>query len=182
MFTKSIHRQAGALILLMLCLSLALRAQLSKEDQKAAKDMITGTLYLRLDVPLRSEVGNWGVGSAPLLEVSPTNHDFSRLLNQEMNSKEMTATSRFAKRERVNYCLLPEFAVHAGDITMNDDEVDLMLEGFKPVNYEVTINFIHIKSLADFTKAFNQTFSKFRCRRNILNGPLRFEMQLPNTS
>jgi hypothetical protein len=144
----------------MLCLPLTLHAQLSKQDQEAAKQMIAGTVYLRLDVPLRSEVGGWGVGSAPLLEVSPTSHDTARLLGQEMNNKEMSATSRFKKRERVNYVFYPNYPVHAGALTMNGDEVKLMLEGFKPINYEVTINFIQIKSLDDFIKAFNQTFSK----------------------
>jgi hypothetical protein len=144
MMSKSVRRQAGALLLLLLCLPLALRAQMSKQDMETAKGMIAGMLYLRLDVPLRSEVGNWGIGSAPLLEVSPTSHDTSRLLAQETNSKEMTSTSRFKKRA----------------LKVNGDEVNLMLEGFKPINYEVTINFVQIKSIDDFTKAFNQTFSK----------------------
>jgi hypothetical protein len=157
---KSLRRQAGILLLLSLCLPLSLRAQLSKQDQEAAKGMIAGTLYLRLDVPLRSEVGNWGIGSAPLLEVTPTGHDTARLLGQVMNSKEMTATSKFKKRERIDYVFYPNYAVHAGVLKFNGDEADLMLEGFKPINYEVTINFIHINSLDDFTKAFNQTFSK----------------------
>jgi len=148
------------LLLLMLSLPLASNAQLSKEDQEKAKSMLAGTLYLRLDVPLRSEVGNWGVGSAPLLEVSPTGHDTAHLLAQAMNSKETTATSRFSKRERINYFFYPNYAVHAGTLKVNGDEVNVMEEGFKPDNYEVTINFIQIKSLDDFTKAFNQTFSK----------------------
>jgi hypothetical protein len=160
MISKSVRWQAGALLLLLLCLPLALRAQLSKQDEETAKDMIKGTLYLRLDVPLRSEVGNWGIGSAPLLEVSPTGHDTARLLGQVMNSKEMTATSKFKKRERIDYVFYPNYAIHAGTLKFNGDEADLMLEGFKPINYEVTINFVQIKSIGDFTKAFNQTFSK----------------------
>jgi hypothetical protein len=158
--SKSIRCQAGALLLFWLCLPCTLRAQLSKEDQEKAKGMIAGTLYLRLDVPLRSEVGNWGIGSAPLLEVSPTGHDTARLLAEATNSKEITATSRFSKRERINYFFYPNFAVHAGTLTVNGDEVNVMEEGFKPDNYEVTINFIQIKSIDDFTKAFNQAFSK----------------------
>jgi hypothetical protein len=160
MIFKSLRRQAGALLLLLLCLPLSLRAQLSKQDEETAKKMVAGTLYLRLDVPLRSEVGNWGIGSAPLLEVSPTGHDAARLLAQQMNSKEMKSTSKFAKRERINYVFYPNYAIHAGTLTLKGDEVDLMLEGFKPINYEVTINFVQIKSIDDFTKAFNQTFSK----------------------
>ena len=160
MIGKPVRWQAGVLLLLLLCMPLALRAQLSKQDEQTAKGMVAGTLYLRLDVPLRSEVGNWGIGSAPLLEVSPTSHDTSRLLAQETNSKEMTSTSRFKKRERINYVFYPNYPVHAGALKVNGDEVNLMLEGFKPINYEVTINFIQIKSLDDFTKAFNQTFSK----------------------
>lgn len=160
MFWKPLRYPAGVLLLLVLYLPLTLNAQLSKEDKETAKSMISGTLYLRLDVPLRSEVGNWGIGSAPLLEVSPTGYDITHLLNLTMSSKEMTATSKFAKRERINYIFYPNYAVHAGALKFNGDEADLMLEGFKPINYEVTINFIHINSLDDFTKAFKQTFSK----------------------
>jgi len=158
---SNVHRLSIlAVILLSFCAPLAVRAQMSAQDSQTAKAMISGTLYLRLDVPLRSEVGNWGVGSEPLLEVSPTGHDSSRLIGEEMNSKEMTTTSRFKKRERINWAFFPNYPVRYGKLTVKGNTVEVFLEGEKPINYEVKINFIQINSVADFTKAFNQTFSK----------------------
>lgn len=145
---------------LSFCAPLAVWAQMSAPDSEAAKRMASGTLYLRLDVPLRSEVGNWGIGSEPLLEVSPTGHDTSRLIAEEMNNKEMTTTSRFKKRERINWAFFPNYPVRYGKLTVRGNTVEVFLEGIKPNDYEVKINFIQIDSLADFTKAFNQTFSK----------------------
>lgn len=147
-------------LLLSFCAPLAVWAQMSAQDSETAKFMVSGTLYLRLDVPLRSEVGNWGVGSEPLLEVSPTGHDTSRLIGEEMKSKEMTATSRFKKRERINWAFFPNYPVRYGKLTVRGNTVEVFLEGIRPNDYEVKIDFIQIDSLADFTKAFNQTFSK----------------------
>lgn len=160
MTMNSLIRYSGVVLLLLLSMPVTVCAQLSKQDQETAKTMAAGTLYLRLDVPLRSEVGNWGIGSAPLLEVWPTGHDTSRLLNQEMNSSEMTATSRFKKRERINYLFYPNYPVHFGSLVFSDDTVEVWTEGFKPINYEVRVNLIRIKSIEDFTKAFNLAFSK----------------------
>ncbi|MGO9086886.1 MAG: hypothetical protein ACLQBK_16815 [Candidatus Sulfotelmatobacter sp.] len=145
-------------LLLSLCAPLAVWAQMSAQESKTAQGMVSGTLYLRLDVPLRSEVGHWGLGSEPLLEVSPTGHDSSRLINREMKNKEMTETSRWRMRERINWVFFPNYPVRYGKLTVKGNTVEVFLEGVQP-NYEVRIDFIQIDSLADFTKAFNQTFS-----------------------
>ena len=43
----------GVALLFVLFAPLVVRAELSKEDREASKRMIAGTLYLRLDVPLK---------------------------------------------------------------------------------------------------------------------------------
>ena len=56
-------------LLFVLFAPLVVRAELSKEDREAAKRMIAGTLYLRLDVPLRYVMGSFGWGPETVLEV-----------------------------------------------------------------------------------------------------------------
>ena len=51
---------AGVTLLSVLLLApLSLRAQLSKEDHQAAQQMISGTLYLRVQAPQKYGMGAW---------------------------------------------------------------------------------------------------------------------------
>jgi hypothetical protein len=150
MMSKSVRRQAGVLLLLLFCLPLLLRAQLSKQDEETAKGMIAGTLYLRLDVPLKSVLGGFGYGPEALLEVSPAGHDAARKLGMPIDSK----------KEKLNWAFYPNYPVHSGKLSLKGDAVTVSTEGVKPNQYEIMIDFIHINTLDDFTKAFNQTFSK----------------------
>ena len=50
------------------------RAELSGNDRQQAKKMIEGTLYLRIDAPCMYEIGGFGLGVEPLVEVSPTGY------------------------------------------------------------------------------------------------------------
>jgi hypothetical protein len=140
----------GMALLLFLCTPLALRAQLSKQDQETAKSMIAGTLYLRLHAPCKYGTGQWGTGLGSVLEVSPTAHDTQRKLSFPTTSG----------RESLYWGFFPNQAVHEGSLSYDGDTVMVWMEGVKPDNNEIQIDFIHIKSIDDFTKAFNQTFSK----------------------
>ncbi|MGA3161355.1 MAG: hypothetical protein ABSC77_09060 [Terracidiphilus sp.] len=148
MTSKSVRWQAGVLLLLLLCLPLILRAQLSKEDRAAIKGMTSGTLYLRVDLPCKYVVGNWGVGPESLLEVSPTGYSAERKLALPTH-----------KRESVYWGFFPNSTVRYGKPSYNGETVSLDLEGVSP-NHEVILDFINIRSLDDFTKAFNLAFSK----------------------
>ena len=54
----------GVALLCLLFAPLVVKAELSKEDREEAKRMIAGTLYLRLDVPLKYVMGSFmGPGS-----------------------------------------------------------------------------------------------------------------------
>jgi hypothetical protein len=152
MMSKSVRWQAGVLLLLLLCLPLALRAQMSKHDQDAAKKMIAGTLYLRLDVPLNYVQGAWGLGPEALLEVSPTGHDAIRKISLLDAKKE--------GRSHVIWALFPNDGVRYGKLSFDHDKIEIWMEGLQIRDLEIKIDFVQIKSLDDFTKAFNQTFSK----------------------
>jgi hypothetical protein len=142
---------AGVALLVVLFASLVVRAEMSKEDREAAKRMIAGTLYLRLDVPLKFVAGSFGWGPEAVLEVSPTGHDTTRILSLPI---------KHPKREKLNWVFYPNYPVRFAKLLFKGDKVSVWAEGMSPNEYEIMIDFIQINSLDDFTKAFNQTFSK----------------------
>jgi len=141
----------GVALLFVLFAPLVVRAELSKEDREAAKRMIAGTLYLRLDVPLKYVMGSFGWGPEAVLEVSPTGHDTTRILSLPIKNP---------KKAKLNWVFYPNYSVRFGKLLFKGDTVSVWAEGLSPNNYEIMIDFIQINSLDDFTKAFNQIFSK----------------------
>ncbi len=146
---------SGAALLIVLLAPLAVRAELSKQDRDTAKNMIAGTLYLRLDVPCRYGRGRWGIAKAihhveSLLEVSPAGYTAERKL----------ALPGKHKRDSIYWGFSPNDAVRYGKLLFEGDTVQVWMEGVSPHDYEMLADFIHIQNLDDFTKAFNRTFSK----------------------
>ncbi|HEV2729915.1 MAG TPA: hypothetical protein VGV15_07770 [Terriglobales bacterium] len=141
----------GVALLVVLLASLVVRAEMPKEDREAAKRMTAGTLYLRLDVPLKFVPGGFGWGPESVLEVSPTGHDTTRVLSLPI---------KHPKREKLNFVFYPNYPVRFAKLLFKGDRVSVWAEGVSPKEYEIMIDFIQINSLDDFTKAFNQTFSK----------------------
>lgn len=139
---------AAVLCLLFMFSPQGLWAELSKEDRAAIKEMASGTLYLRVDLPCKYVIGNWGVGPESLLEVTPTDYSAERKLALPTR-----------KRESVYWGFFPNSSVRYGKPSFNGETVSLDLEGVSP-NHEVILDFIDIRSLDDFTKAFNLVFSK----------------------
>lgn len=143
---------AGVVILFIFIFltSLVAMAELSKQERDTAKKMTAGTLYLRLDVPCKYGTAGMGLNVESLLEVSPTGHDVERKLN--LPSKQ--------KRESVYWGFFPNDIVRYGKLSFHGDTVQLWMEGAPPNDNEVMIDFIHIQTMDDFVKVFNQTFSK----------------------
>jgi len=141
---------AGLMLMAVALASVPASAQMSSSDRNVAKTMIGGTLYLRIDVPCRYEVGGWGVSVSALLEVSPTGWDVQRLLTQRSERN----------RESIYWGFSPNDSVRYGTLKYMGDTVELWMEGVPPNNYEVMLHFVNIKTLDDFKKAFDQTFSK----------------------
>jgi len=141
----------GVALLFLLFAPLVVRAELSKEDREEAKRMIAGTLYLRLDVPLKYVMGSFGWGPEAVLEVSPNGHDTTRILSLPIKNP---------KKAKLNWVFYPNYPVRFGKLLFKADTVSVWAEGVSPNDYEIMIDFIQINSLDDFTKAFNQTFSK----------------------
>ncbi len=148
MTKRCIDLCAAVLFLLFMFSTQGLWAELSKADRASIKEMTSGTLYLRVDIPCKYVVGNWGVGPESLLEVSPTEYSAERKLSLPTR-----------KRESVYWGFFPNSSVRYGKPSFNGETVSLDLEGVSP-NHEVILDFINIRSLDDFTKAFNLAFSK----------------------
>ncbi|MFI5176882.1 MAG: hypothetical protein ACHQKY_18650 [Terriglobia bacterium] len=136
-------------LLFVLLASSAVRAELSKQERDTAKSMAAGTLYLRLDVPCKYGGGYWRLKVDSMLEVSPTGYDVDRKLSLPRK-----------KNEFVYWRFLPNDGVRYGKLSFSGDTVQLWLEGAPPKIDELAIDFIHIQTMDDFIKAFNQTFSK----------------------
>ncbi len=149
---KPLRGQVGVMLLLLLGLPLALRAQLSEQEQGTAKKMMKGTFYLRLDAPLNYVQGAWGLGPEPILEVSPTGHDTSKRFAQLRTGKNGDS--------RVIWVFFPNDGMRYAKLSFNNDTVHIWMEGLQISDIEMKLDFVQIKSLDDFTKAFNQTFSK----------------------
>lgn len=141
---------AGVLLVVVVLVPTAASAQLSSGDKNIAKTMVSGTLYLRLDVPCRYEVGGFGISVTALLEVSPTGWDVERLLNQRSESR----------RESIYWGFSPNDAARYGSLKYTGDTIEVWMEGVPPNDYELMLNFVRIKSLDDFKKAFDLVFSK----------------------
>ena len=128
----------------------AVQAALSKQERDSAKAMTSGTLYLRLDVPCKYGSGGFGLNVEPVLEVSPTGHDAEHRLNLPNKNK----------RESVYWGFFPNDAVRYAKLSFDGDTVRVWMEGVPPKNDEIMIDFVHIQTMDDFSKAFNRTFSK----------------------
>ena len=113
--------------------------------------MIAGTLYLRLDVPLKYVMGSFGWGPEAVLEVSPTGHDTTRILSLPIKNRRGQNSTGYSIQ--ITRCVSESCLFKGG-------QVSVWAEGVSPNDYEIMIDFIQINSFDDFTKAFNQTFSK----------------------
>ncbi|MGA3099500.1 MAG: hypothetical protein ABSF25_23850 [Bryobacteraceae bacterium] len=141
----------------MLCLPLALRAQLSKEDREAAKKMISGTLYLRVQAPQKYGLGYWAPYSVSMLEAAPTGVSADRKLAEPLKS--IPKNGYHLKQEEVYWGYLANTPVRYGKLESEEGKLVVWMERVEP-NTDVSIDFIDIKSLDDFTKAFNLALSK----------------------
>ena len=160
MMSKSVRWQAGILLLLLLCLPLALRAQLSKlskEDSEAAGKMISGTLYLRLQAPQKYGMGGWAPYSLSMLEASPTKVSADRLLAEPL--KHIPWNGYHLKNEEVYWGYLANTPINHCKLVTEKGRLVVWCERVDP-NTDVSVDLIDVNSLDDFTKAFNLTFSK----------------------
>jgi len=135
--------RATAVVVLALAATSVVEAQLSPADRSQAEAMVAGRLYLRVDAPC--DYGRM----VPLLVVSPDKADaMGRIadLSQE-------------NLEAVYWYFGPNDALQHAVLRWGIKSVRVWADGAIRDN-EVMIDFVGIKTLDDFEKAFARTFSK----------------------
>jgi hypothetical protein len=144
------------MLLLALILSLApvANAELTSKEREQVKEIIKGDLYLRTTIPMRYTSGRGGIGSAVLVEVSPTAIDCDKNMPPPVPDKKNRIV------DTVYWGFGPNDVIRYGKLYFKgSDTVDLWAEGVKPKDIEVMIRFVQIKTVDDFKKAFDQVLS-----------------------
>jgi len=147
----------GMLLMFFLCMPLLLRAQLSKEDHEAAENMLLGTLYLRVQAPQRFGMGAWVPYSVSQLEASPTMISADRKLADPL--KDTWKGTNGQKHENIYWGYLANTPLNRCKLFSEKGILEVWCDRVDP-NSEVSVDFLNIKTLEDFTKTFNLTFSR----------------------
>lgn len=133
----------------------------SLKDKAAAKEMVKGTLYLRIDVPCIRGSKGCSVWARPLTEVSPTG--LSVTGDGAARDPRMTAGGLLGSTARFGtpyWGFGPNDRVRRyGVMRWYDDAVVIWLKGLVPGQGLVPVVFSGIRSLADFKAAFEKTFA-----------------------
>jgi hypothetical protein len=122
----------------------ALNAQIATADKQAAEAMVAGVLYLRLDAPC--DYGRM----VPMLVVSPEGAD----------ALQRIADLSIENRQNVYWQFGPNTAVQGTALRWGIDSARVWSEGLRKSRNEVMIDFVGLKTLEDFKKAFDRTFSR----------------------
>lgn len=137
---------------LLLCVSAAGQAQLPKQERKEAKAMLSGTLYSRIDLPCGTGRHPMGTYMVPLVEVSPTG----------VNTDGETGFSGGMFHAQSTYWGVgPNDSLELADLEFDEDTAEIEFEGVgRTEGNDTVVKFVGIRSLDDFKKAFERTFSK----------------------
>jgi hypothetical protein len=119
-------------------------AQLSPGDRQAASKMVEGRLYLKIDAPC--DHGR----EVPMVEVSPTSVDLETRISELTPENRPNLFWRFG----------PNDAAHDTVLRFGLDRIRVWSEGVSPKNDQFMIEFVRIKTLDDFRKAFDLAFSR----------------------
>lgn len=150
---RTIRLSICALMLAALVAPVALQAALPKSDRSAAKAMMSGTLYVRLDVPCATGRHPFGTYKRPLVQVSPEGSD---------SEAEEGMTASWWHADSTYWGIRINDPVKVEDIEWEEDEgIEIELEGVGRAEDEGTVLLlVGVNSLADFEQAFENAFSK----------------------
>jgi hypothetical protein len=139
---KTLTLLAAALV--AIAIPTRVSAQLSPADRAAASKMVEGRLYLKIDAPC--DHGR----EVPMVEVSPTSVDLETRISELTPENRPNLFWRFG----------PNDAAHDTVLRFGLDRIRVWSEGVSPKNDQFMIEFVRIKTLDDFKKAFDLTFSR----------------------
>jgi hypothetical protein len=133
-------------------------AQLSSRDLDAAKQMVKGTFYLRIDLPCRYYSPSAGFGVIEAIRSATTQAEPI----VQVSSLEARVHSALPDRinEDIRWYFRPNDPVRYGKLYSEGGSIDVWMEGLPPNNHEVFVTLVGLKTLNDFKAAFDRTFSK----------------------
>ncbi len=143
---------ATAFVAAALLFASTAQAELSKADRKQAKQMLSGTLYLRNDAPCTQGRHPFGVYTSPLVDISPRGVNTDAQNGASFGWYHASST---VWEVRVND------SVELDSMDWGDDNtVEIELTGVgKTDGHDTVLRFVEINSLADFEAAFKLAFS-----------------------
>jgi len=139
-------------VLLLVVAAVPVRAEISKADRKQAKEMFSGTLYTRIDIPCGTGRHPMGTYKFPLVEVSPDSVN---------TDGEASFSASWYSAQSTYWGVKPNETLRLDDIDYGDEGIEVELEGVgKSDGNDTVIKFVGINSFADFKKAFDRAFSR----------------------
>lgn len=135
------------------------RPKLSKQEVIEANKILSGTLYLRIDLPCRYyHRSGWVPGGGTLfVYVEPVVEVSTTAANVGLGVP--TLSAKFLSKG-VSWVFRPNDAVRFGKMYEENNVIGVDLEGVPPKKDEVVVNFVNIRNLEDFKAAFERTFSR----------------------
>jgi hypothetical protein len=135
---------------------------LSSKDKAAAKEMLKGTLYLRIDIPCVRGSKGCSVWAAPRTAVSPT--ALSVTADGGVTDPRMTTRGGLGAPLRLSgtpyWGFAPNDRVRRyGMMQWREDTVVIWLKGLSPGQGLVPVLLYEIRNLADFEAAFDRAFA-----------------------
>jgi len=133
----------AAILLFTFSVSTNARAQLTKQEREQAAEMFAGKLYLRVDAPC--DYGRM----VPMLEVSPTGTNTTRRISELTEGDKPNLYWDFGPNDPIQHTQL----------RWGINNVRVWAEGASGHRNEIMVDFVQIKTMDDFKKAFDLTFS-----------------------
>ena len=137
------------------------QAQLISKDFNAAKQVVKGTYYLRIDLPCHNyHPSSGGFGATAISIARSIATQVESMV--EVSPQEARVPSALPDRlsEDVMWRFRPNDPVRYGKLINKGGSIDLSMEGLPPNDNEVIVTFVGLKTLDDFKAAFDRTFSK----------------------
>jgi hypothetical protein len=137
---------------MLLCAAPALHAELNRAERKEANAYLSGTLYARVDIPCGTGRHPMGTYKIPHVEVSPEG------VNTENNE---TFQAGWYHAQSTYWGIAPNDTLKLDEMEFDEDTAEIELEGVgKTEGNDTVVKFINIRTLSDFKKAADLTFSR----------------------
>lgn len=126
-------------------------AGLPKSDRKAAKSLLEGTLYARIDMPCKMGRHPFGVYKSPMVELTATDSKTERASGLEGSGFHLQGACALVR---------PNDSLKLDEMSYGDDGIEIELEGVgRSEGRDTVIKLVNIATLDDFTKAIDSAFA-----------------------